>query len=179
MINNKQRQSTQLTLPRNFIISTSMCLAISLGLLSTTASAESTGHIKLTSKVEKMVMVNQNGKQVPTYIPAAKVLPGETIQYSTYLQNISQQSADGISIDNPIPAHTVYLANSAYGKNMNITFSVNGGRHYGLPATLKINGNDGKLYPAKASDYTHIRWQYKGRLSPKEIRVVGFKTRLL
>ncbi len=172
MINKKQ-----LT-PKSFILATTLSLALSLGLVSG-ASAAQQGHIKLTSSVQKLVIVNQNGKQVHQFIDAKKVLPGETVQYSTSMQNISKKSAEGIKIDNPIPAHTVYLQNSAYGKNMHITFSVDGGRQYGLPATLKVKGNDGKLYPAKASDYTHIRWQYKGSLSPTEIKLVGFKARLL
>lgn len=166
-------------LTQNFILGTSLSLAISIGLISGAASAAQQGHIKLTSNVQKLVITNENGKQIHQLVDAKKVLPGETVQYSTSMQNISRQNANGINIDNPIPAHTVYLPNSAYGKSMLITFSVDDGGHYGLPATLKIKGDDGKLYPAKASDYTNIRWQHKGSLSPKEIKLVGFKARLL
>ena len=174
MINKKQ-----LTQAQSLILGTTLSLAISVGLVSGVASAAQQGHIKLTSSVQKLIIVNQNGKRTHKLIEAKKVLPGETVQYSTTMQNISRQSAGGIKVDNPIPAHTVYLQNSAYGKNMHITFSVDGGRQYGLPATLKVRGNDGKIYPAKASDYTNIRWEYKGSLAPKEIQQVGFKARLL
>jgi uncharacterized repeat protein (TIGR01451 family) len=173
MINNK-KQTGNSTMTKNW----ALCLLIFLGLLSTGVSAKQ-GHIKLTSKVQKLVIVNNNGKKVPTYVPASKVIPGETIQYTTYFENISGKAANGIKIVNPIPAHTVYLQNSAQGQGTVITFSVDGGKYYAKPAALKVRGQDGKLHPAKPSDYTHIRWQYQGNLAPKAKKLVAFKARLL
>jgi uncharacterized repeat protein (TIGR01451 family) len=137
------------------------------------------GHLKVTSKAQKMVVVNRGGKVSYQFKPATLVLPGETIQYNTSYQNISNKPADNINIVNPIPKHTVYLANSARGQNTNIQFSVDGGRTYGQVGTLRIRGRDGKTYVAKPSDYTHIRWQYHGSLAPKARQAVTFRVRLL
>jgi len=137
------------------------------------------GHLKVTSKVQKMLIVNKDGKKAYQFVPATKVLPGETVQYNTFFENISDKPADNINIVNPIPKHLVYLPNSANGKNTQVVFSVDGGRHYGKAGTLQVRGADGKLYPAKPSDYTHIQWQYLGNLAPKTRQTVSFRARLL
>ncbi len=150
-----------------------------IAFLSSHAIAAQQGHLKVTSKVQKMVMVNNGGKKAYEFIPALKVLPGETVQYNTFFQNISNKPADNINIVNPIPKHTVYLPNSAQGKNTNIVFSVDGGKHYGKAGMLKVRGKDGKIYTAKPIDYTHIQWRYQGSLAPKAQQTVAFRVRLL
>ena len=147
-------------------------------LASLQASAAQKGHLKVTSKVQKMVVVNKAGKKSYNFIPAKKVLPGEIVQYKTFFENISNKPATGINIVNPIPKHTVYLPNSATGKNTRSVFSVDGGKHYGKAGTLKVRGRDGKLHLAKPSDYTHIQWQYHGSLAPKTKQAVAFRVRL-
>ncbi len=165
----------------NMVRSIALGAVIATGLLSSAvmASTAQQGYLQVTSKVQKMVYVNHNGKKVATYIPAKKVIPGEIVQYNTFFQNIGNQAAANISIVNPIPKHTVYLPNSAQGQNTQVVFSVDGGRHYAPASALKVRGKDGRLYPAKPSDYTHIRWQYRGSLPPKQRKAVGFRVRLL
>ena len=148
-------------------------------LISSQAIAAQEGHLKVTSKVQKMVIVNKDGKKSYEFLPTAKVLPGETVQYNTIFENVSAKPADNIKIVNPIPKHLVYLPNSANGKNTNIMFSVDGGRNYGKAGTLRVKRSDGKVYLASPSDYTHIQWQYLGNLAPKTKQAVGFRARLL
>jgi len=142
------------------------------------AAAASQGHLKVTSKAQKIIVTNKDGKKSYQFVPVAKVLPGEIIQYNTFFQNISNKPADNINIVNPIPKHTVYLPNSAQGKNTQTVFSVDGGKHYGKAGTLEVRGNDGEWHLAKPSDYTHIQWHYQGSLAPKEKQVVAFRVRL-
>ncbi len=151
---------------------------LALALISVQANAAQKGHLKVTSKVQKMVIVNKAGKKSYKFIPATKVLPGEIVQYNTFFENISNKPTGNINIVNPIPKHTVYLPNSAQGKNTQSVFSVDGGKHYGKAGTLKVKRKDGKLYLAKPSDYTHIRWHYQGHLAPKAKQAVAFRVRL-
>lgn len=151
---------------------------LALLLFSSQANAVQEGYLKITSKVQKMVVVNKAGKKSYKFTPASTVLPGEIVQYNTFFENISNKPAGNINIVNPIPKHTVYLPHSAQGKNTQSVFSVDGGKHYGKAGTLKVRGSDGKLYPAKPSDYTHIRWHYQGNLAPKEKQAVAFRVRL-
>lgn len=147
-------------------------------LISFQVNAAQGGHLKVTSKAQKMVVINKGGKKSYQFLPATKVLPGEIVQYNTFFENISNKPATNINIDNPIPKHTVYLPNSAQGKNTHTVFSVDGGKHYGKAGTLKVRGKNGKLHPARPSDYTHIRWQFHGSLAPKAKQVVAFRVRL-
>ena len=153
-------------------------LVLSLGVISTSISAAPQGHLKVTSKVQKLVVTNRNGKKVASYVPAAKVLPGETVQYNTFFQNVGNQPTSNINIVNPIPKHTVYLPNTAQGQNTVVSFSVNGGKSYAPKAALKVRGRDGKVRVAQPADYTHVKWQYRGNLAPKATKSVGFKVRL-
>jgi uncharacterized repeat protein (TIGR01451 family) len=153
-------------------------LIMGLSVISTNVFAAPQGHLKVTSKVQKLVVTNRNGKKVATYVPAAKVLPGETVQYNTFFQNVGNQPANNIDIVNPIPKHTVYLPNTAQGQNTIISFSVNGGKSYAPKGALKVRGRDGKTRIALPADYTHVKWQYKGNLAPKATKSVGFKVRL-
>lgn len=147
--------------------------------LTTAASAASKGHINVDSKAHKLVSyVDQSGKKQNKLLPASKVLPGEIVQYSTNFTNISKKPADNISITNPIPKHTTYLANTAEGKNCNIVYSIDGGKNWAKPEQLKIKNSEGKLVTAKASDYTHIRWVYQGDLEPEEKKTVSFRVKL-
>ena len=150
-----------------------------LALLSSQAAMAAQGHLKVTSKVQKMVMVTKaDGNKAYNFLPATKVLPGEMLQYNTYYENIGNQAADNINIVNPIPKHLIYLPNSAQGKNTDIVFSVDGGKNYGKAGTLKVRGSDGNLYPAQPSNYTHIKWQYLGNLAPKTKQAVAYRARL-
>ena len=157
----------------------SIAILSSMLLFGSQASAAAPqGHLKVTSKVQKMITINENGKKTYQLIPATTVLPGEIIQYNTFFQNISNKPASNINIVNPIPKHTVYLPNSAQGKNTVTVFSADGGKHFEKASTLKVQRSNGKWYQAKPSDYTHIRWQFQGSLAPKTKQVVAFRVRL-
>lgn len=155
-------------------------LSISGIILASATAMAAKGHLNVDSKAEKVVStVNEKGERTYKRVPASKVLPGEVVQYSTYFTNISKKPADNINITNPIPEHTVYLANTASGENFNIVYSVDGGKKWAKPEQLKVRGTDGKMKPAKPSDYTHIRWEYQGDLQPQEKKAVSFQVRLL
>ena len=45
--------------------------------------------------------------------------------------------------------------------------------------SLKVKLKDGSERAAAASDYTHIRWEYRRSLQPAEAEAVSFQTQLL
>lgn len=136
--------------------------------------------IQIASEVRELVeFVDQNGQPQLKAVEATKITPGDRILYTTTISNTGAQASDNIIITNPVPVHSRYLDGTAVGEHFVITYSVDGGRSWGSPQELKVRKKDGKLRAAQASDYTHIRWQYRGSLMPSEVKKISFQTQLL
>ncbi len=141
--------------------------------------ADKQGHIEIKSTVNVLKTVVVDGKKVQKILPAKKVLPNTMLLYTNTFTNISDVPAENIKLINPIPKHTLYQTGSAQGKNTDITFSVDGGKHWAKPEALTVLDKDGNTIPATAKDYTHIRWVYMKDLAPAEQQNVSFRAKLL
>ena len=75
----------------------------------------------------------------------------------------------------PVPDHMRYIAKSAVGPGAEVSYSVDGGHSFGQAEDLKVPGVDGRLRPAVAADYTHIRWQLKNSLRANSVAFVRFR----
>ena len=60
-------------------------------------------------------------------MPAEKIVPGDEVIYTVSATNICDEPADNVVIDNPVPEHMDYLANSAIGPGTEVTFSIDSG----------------------------------------------------
>jgi uncharacterized repeat protein (TIGR01451 family) len=139
------------------------------------AHAAEPGAIKLSSVAEKRInVVDKDGKTVSTRARVDTAVPGDEIIYTTTFENISNKPAGNIVITNPIHNDTTYLM--ANGVNTEITFSIDGGYEYALPDKLIVTTNEGDTRPALPSDYTNLRWVYKGVLGVGETSKVSFHT---
>jgi uncharacterized repeat protein (TIGR01451 family) len=107
--------------------------------------------------------------------PAKQAAPGTTVIYTTEFKNISTKPAGNIVIVNPLPKNTTYVAGSAFGANTEIGFSVDGGKQFATAEKLMMKTKEGRERPALATDYTDIRWVYKGDLPPGRTGVAGFR----
>ena len=138
--------------------------------------AQSSGHIKLTSTalVEKEV-VNAEGKKEIKRVKATKVVPGSEVIFVTFYENISKEKADKAVITNPVPAHMIYTDQSARGKGTLITFSIDNGKSFNIPAKLFVLDATGRKFPARPKDYTHIRWEMQHPLPPGAKGEVSFR----
>lgn len=134
------------------------------------------GHIQLKSaaEVEKEVF-NEEGKKVIQRVPAAKVLPGQEVIFTTFYENISKKVVENAVITNPVPEHMIYKENSAQGAGTRITFSVDGGKTYDAPAKLMVVDAAGRQFPARPQDYTHIRWTFESPLRSGAKGEVSFR----
>jgi uncharacterized repeat protein (TIGR01451 family) len=122
--------------------------------------AESKGHIRLTSvaEIEKEV-VNAEGQKKVKRMPATEVVPGTEVIFTTTYENVSKEKAEKAVITNPVPQHMVYSENSARGTDTKITFSIDDGKSFSIPAKLFVFDAAGRKFPARPQDYTHIRWE--------------------
>lgn len=132
--------------------------------------------IKVTSIAEvEAVTTGNDGKKVVKRTPPGKAIPGTEVIFTNTFENVSKKAASNIVIDNPVPENTAYKAGSAIGKDTVITFSADKGKTFGEPDALKVKGADGKTRTALPSEYTHIRWTYKGQLASGKSGDVSFR----
>lgn len=107
--------------------------------------------------------------------PVQKAVPGTVVFYTSTFKNISAKPAGNIVINNPIPANTTLVAASAYGDNMDIGYSADGGKTWASSDKLKVKGADGKERAAAITEITHIRWTVRGELAPGKQEEAGFR----
>ena len=123
------------------------------------------------------VTTTASGERRSELVPAESVVPGESVVYTITFENVSAESAENITITNPVPQHLTYVQGSAFGPGAVIEFSVDGGNEYGAPEALFVADNDG-FRPASVEDYTHIRWVLQDDLAAGAQGVARFRAQL-
>lgn len=124
---------------------------------------------------KEVTQTNESGAKETKMVPVGKALPGDEIIYITTFSNTGKEPADNIVITNPVPDHTTYKTNTAYGASTKISYSVDGGKVFAEPEKLLIKDADGSERQATAKEYTHIRWSYTPALQPGEEGTVMFR----
>ena len=149
-----------------------------LGLLAavTGAWAQSQAHITLQSLAEvEQTVLDQEGRSSVKRVPATKVTPGTEVIFTILYENVSQQAVENAVITNPIPEQMLFREGSAGGGGALITYSVDHGQSYDLPAKLFLQDQAGRKFPARAQDYTHVRWTFETPLPPGAKGEVSFR----
>jgi uncharacterized repeat protein (TIGR01451 family) len=154
----------------------SILFGLALLVLGVPAIADQHQPIELTTVVEsEIVEKNAQGKEVIKRVPAAKVVPGDEVIYTTRFKYNGEDPATDIVITNPIPQFTQYRIGSASGDNTVIQYSVNNGQSFHSTDQLKVQDETGKEKAAEAEDYTDIRWTYRGQLEKGDEGMVEFR----
>lgn len=162
----------------NTIFKLFFSLMIFTSLFSTNVFSQD-GKIVLTNKVLKQVIKkDKKGNTTYDYIEPGTALPGDVMMYTITFENIGNEPATGIVINDPVPNNSKYRIDSATGKNTKITFSIDGGKNFGNPDDLVVKDKNGKEWKAKPETYTHIRWVYNKSLTPGKKAEVSFKTQV-
>lgn len=134
--------------------------------------------VSLTTEAFKIVPVPQaDGSVVEEWQAAEKIVPGDKVGYRISYRNNGSEPAENVVINNPVPSAAAYLANSATGMNTAIDYSVDGGKTFAAASQLAVNEN-GESRPAKAGDYTHIRWQLTQPVEAGASGKVEFQVRI-
>ena len=153
-------------------------LLVSAAYGQTVAYAQEAGHLKLTTVVQKEeVTTTDSGDRKTELVAAEKVIPGDSVVYTITFENVSDESADHVTITNPVPQYLSYVQGSAFGPGAVIEFSVDGGQQYDAADALFVADN-GEIRPATADDYTHIRWVLQDELAAGAQGMARFRARL-
>ena len=163
------------TMDSLFVRSLVLCGAF---MIATASGQTSSNPIALHVVAEVEAHVSEHGRSFNRLRPADKVVPGDSVIYTVEVRNVGPQSIDSPIVTQPVPAHMVYLADSAVGPGADVTYSVDGGRSFDAPENLKIAGANGSQRVATAADYTHIRWQLKSLLKADSTAFVRFRARV-
>lgn len=137
--------------------------------------AEAADCVALTTVAETEIRsVDEQGRTITKLVPAAKVVPGDEVIWTITARNECSQAVTGVHIDNPVPAHVSYVADSAMGPGAEIAFSLDG-RSYAAPAALQVQEPDGTRRRARADEYTHIRWTFRDAIAPGTLAIARFR----
>ncbi len=116
-----------------------------------------------------------HGAAPPKLRVAERVSPGDVLLYTVEVRNAGQYAAESPIVVQPIPAHMLYVADSAVGPGVDVDYSIDGGLTFDKPENLKAAG---AAVRASAADYTHIRWHLRNRLKPGSIAYVRFRAQV-
>jgi uncharacterized repeat protein (TIGR01451 family) len=104
----------------------------------------------------------------PKLHTAQRVVPGDVLIYTVEVRNTGQYSVESAVVIQPIPKHTMYVADSAVGPGVDVDYSVDGGRTFAGAQTLHV----------APAEYTHIRWRLHNRLKPHSTAFVRFRAQV-
>jgi uncharacterized repeat protein (TIGR01451 family) len=156
-------------------------LSTVLALLSLPIMVSAAPLLSVSILAEKEVLSVSKGEKRTTRIPATKIYPGDVIFYTLNYNNSGNEAAHNALFDDPVPLGTAYQPGSAFGKNSEITFSIDNGATFKKPSllTYDLKLANGGIVKKSASpeDYTHIRWTVS-TIAPHSSGQVGFQVRM-
>jgi len=150
-------------------------IAFMVAVWATPALAADDVVLSLTAQEEVTVIDKKGNKTVKLVVPE-HIEPGDVVLYSITYNNKGKKAVDSIVINDPIPANTVYIADSATGNATDITFSVDG-KHFAAADKLMVKDDD-KLRLARIDEYHHVRWLLTKSLAAGKQGLVSFKVRV-
>lgn len=156
----------------------SLIISLLLGIVPLTALAQP--KMELQTRAEKEITVEENGRQVTRRVPADKIESGAELIYTVSYKNTGSEKATNVVVNNPVPEHTRYIPDSAFGKNTEITFSLDGKQFRKpdqLTYTVTTAGGQQEQHPAKPEQFTHIRWRI-AEVMPGAGGEVGFRVKV-
>lgn len=140
---------------------------MSLSIFGGNSIAQEAPPIEVQTVAEKEeVFINGDGEEETRLVPAATVIPGDQVIYTVTFTNNGDDAAENVVITDPIPEQTQYVEGSAFGPGMDITFSIDGGQSFATTDSLTVSEPNGSVRPARAEEYTHVRWAMRSRLEP-------------
>jgi uncharacterized repeat protein (TIGR01451 family) len=128
--------------------------------------------LKSTAQIEQEV-VDAKGAKSKQLVEASKVVPGVEVIWTITASNVCKQPSDAVTINNAVPEHMTYVANTASGPGADIAYSVDG-KTFAKSSDLTVL-DGGAARKARADEYKHIRWVFKDSLQPGASTIASFR----
>ncbi len=162
------------------ILAASLLLTINVAAEQKPSVSMETHSYQLTVVKDKKgkVLKDKKGKPVKKWLKATKVVPGDVVKYIDTITNDSDEVIKDAKISNPINQNLIFVEGSAISKaKFSVTYSVDGGKRYAVPAKLFVIGKDKKKHSAQAKDYNAILFSVDEVPAHSKVDV-AFKVRL-
>lgn len=123
-----------------------------------------TSPIKLTASTSLVTEVKDAaGKQTEKLGSAARALPGNILQMSQKVQNVSSRKVGGLRLNMRVDRATTYQNSRCDVANVNTLFSIDNGKTFVAKPTKTVTVTENgksvkKTVPATPSEYTNVRW---------------------
>jgi len=131
-----------------------------------------------TVALTEITTTDEAGQEMTARVPASKVVPGDEVIYTIHFVNSGTEPATNVVITNPIPDHMVFTQVEDSPGSATVSISADGGSRYDAPRNLTVQDAKGVQRPAKASDFTHVRWTFQNPLEPGAEGTVSFRAQL-
>lgn len=120
----------------------------------------------------------EHGRDTTRLATADRVVSGDAVIYTLEVRNAGPTTVHRPVVIYAVPEHMIYIADSAVGPGTEVTYSIDNGRSFDAPESLKIKDPSGESRLAKSTDYTHIRWQLNHALKANSVAFVRFRARV-
>lgn len=118
------------------------------------------------------------GRDATKLANADRVVSGDAVIYTLEVRNEGPTTVRRPVVTYAVPEHMIYIADSAVGPGTEVSYSIDNARSFDAPESLKIKDPDGESRLAKATEYTHIRWQLNHALKANSVAFVRFRARV-
>jgi uncharacterized repeat protein (TIGR01451 family) len=162
---------------RFILLTTALLGALSAGAVRAQTADRGCIELKAVAEIQE-TYVDERGNSATRLVPAARVVPGDEITWTIVASNVCATPAGDVAITNPVPEHMRYVGDSAFGPGSAIEFSLDGSA-FGSPEALTVAEADGSRRPARAEEYSHIRWVLPRAMGPQESLMVRYRATVL
>jgi uncharacterized repeat protein (TIGR01451 family) len=163
---------------KNRVLFGAACLLIGLSSLRSSIAQSPVDPLTVKAIAEVEKVSRENGRETTKLMSADRVVSGDALIYTLEIRNPGPTTQRKPVITYAVPEHMIYIADSAVGPGTDVSYSIDNGRSFDAPESLKISEPSGEWRLAKAADYTHIRWQLNHALKANSVAFVRFRARV-
>jgi uncharacterized repeat protein (TIGR01451 family) len=147
-------------------------------LLSSNAFAQEKACVTLKTDAQmEQDYTDAQGKPAKRLVPPGKVVPGNEVIWTITATNTCNTPAEKVVVENAVPEHMVYVANSAMGPGTEMTFSLNG-RDYAALNALTVREANGTSRAPRAEEIKNIRWVFTSAFAANATGFVRYRAKV-
>ena len=121
-----------------------------------------------------VVSLDEAGDRSVAYETADEVAPGDEVRYVLEYSNASDDAADNVRLDMPVPEAINLIEGSVNPGAANVSYSIDSGATFSNRGDLTVMVN-GEERIATAEEITHIRWTFADSIAPGAVGTISYR----